>query len=346
MKRTRGSSSSSNETILEACSSSPSIHNSGRAGTAQSSPFPLDPSTVPLPRSLTSGQESTAKTGNSHNVGTGKTVPGDKEQEIEERNADDDSEESIDWDAHSDEDTANNAPQPRQVVKRAKLPQTMAFHVDWWIARIGTAAANLDFKVLCASMMLWREKNEVLQVPTYCMMLSSGPTWEEDDAVSNSAPAQIPQSTSRAPLPLRGADRSSAPMLDWDVLLEDIRRASEQMHQDRKWRIRGKKNAAGWCKWAARQRINQRGEFVDQPEVGYEVEREVDGRTWVIRLGYRRNEAVVENMDVDGEMADADDPVADEQGAGGGDAVQGTLNTPPNNNCNGIDVVMEEAPDP
>ncbi|OAL19941.1 hypothetical protein AYO22_09468 [Fonsecaea multimorphosa] len=151
MQRPRGFSSysaSSNETILEACSSSPyATHTPGPADAVR---FPLDPAIVPLPRTFTSGPDSTVQTvrRNDDDVAGRKKASSGKEQDIDRNNAagNDDEEESIDWDAESEEDTADSAvaPQPRQVVKRAKVPQNMGFHFDWWMARIGTAAVNVS----------------------------------------------------------------------------------------------------------------------------------------------------------------------------------------------------------
>ncbi|KAH0846978.1 hypothetical protein FOPE_11965 [Fonsecaea pedrosoi] len=352
-RRARGrssypSSSSSNETVLEACSSPPPGYPLALADGVQGT-LPSQTSIVALSRRFASNPPKAAsRTGYSHNVAKERTVPGENEAEdIEENDAHghDDSEESIDWDADSDQGTVHNAPQPRRVVRRARLPQTMGFHMDWWIARVATAAINLDFKVLCASMMLWRENNEVLQIPTSRTRSVPQTLGQEDDSCANSLLSQnTRRSPSQAPLLLEGAYRSSASMLDWDALLESIKRASELMHRNRKWRIRGKKNAAGWCRWGAGRRVFRRGEFVEEAEVGYEVKREVDGQTWMIKLGYRRNDAVVEDMDLDGGMDSADETIAAQQGAGGEEVPQETLDSLVRSNSGGVDVVMGESP--
>ncbi|KIW75436.1 hypothetical protein Z517_10177 [Fonsecaea pedrosoi CBS 271.37] len=350
-RRARGRSSyssSSNETVLEACSSPPSGYALALTD-AEQGMLPSQTSIVALSRRLASNPpEAAGRTGYSHNVAKERTVPGEKEaEEIEGNDAHghDDSEESIDWDADSDQDTVHNAPQPRRVVRRAMLPQTMGFHLDWWIARVATAAVNLDFKVLCASMMLWREKNEVLQIPTSRTKSVPQTLGQEHDSCANSPLSQnTRRSPSQGPLLLEGAHRCSTSMLDWDVLLKSIKRASELMHRSRKWRIRGKKNAAGWCRWGAGRRVFHRGEFVEEAEVGYEVKREVDGQTWMIKLGYRRNDAVVEDMDLDGGMDSADETIATEQGAGGEEVPQETLDSLVRSNSGGVDVVMGESP--
>jgi hypothetical protein len=56
---------------------------------------------------------------------------------------------------------------------------------------------------------------------------------------------------------------------------------------------------AGWCERDVRQRAEEKGVFVEELEVGYEVEREVEGAKWSVKLGYRRNDAVVEDMDLE-----------------------------------------------
>ncbi|OAL33937.1 hypothetical protein AYO20_06772 [Fonsecaea nubica] len=155
-RRARGrssysSSSSSNETVLEACSSPPSGYALALADGVQGT-LPSQTSIAALSRRLASNPPKAAgRTGYSHNVAKERTVPGEKKaQDIEGNDAHghDDSEESIDWDADSDEDTVHNAPQPRRVVRRARLPQTMGFHMDWWIARVATAAVNVSILTL------------------------------------------------------------------------------------------------------------------------------------------------------------------------------------------------------
>ncbi|KIW98424.1 uncharacterized protein Z519_00084 [Cladophialophora bantiana CBS 173.52] len=342
--------SSSNETILEAFSSSPATRTPGPADVTRGS-FPSGPSShlphsvVPLRQSLSSGLESTAEVSDSHGVVKGRPLSGNKKQEIVGVD--------VDGDDESDEDTATAASikSRHHVVKRAKLPQTIGFHFDWWIARIATAAVNPDFKVLCASMMLWRERNEILQIPTYRAKAILRTWLKHNGAVPSTLRSQIHQVLSSAApsdsmATLRGAGASPAQTMDWDVLLGEIRQASERMHQDRKWRLRGKKNAAGWCKWGARQRVKDRGEFVEESTTGYEVEREGEGRTLVAMLGYRRNDAVVKAMDLDGEVVDADETVTGERDVEGEEAVQEAMNSPTNYNGDGFDAAMEEAPGP
>ncbi|OAG43390.1 hypothetical protein AYO21_02327 [Fonsecaea monophora] len=155
-RRARGrssypSSSSSNETVLEACSSPPPGYPLALADGVQGT-LPSQTSIVALSRRFASNPPKAAsRTGYSHNVAKERTVPGENEAEdIEENDAHghDDSEESIDWDADSDQGTVHNAPQPRRVVRRARLPQTMGFHMDWWIARVATAAINVSILTL------------------------------------------------------------------------------------------------------------------------------------------------------------------------------------------------------
>jgi hypothetical protein len=73
---------------------------------------------------------------------------------------------------------------------------------------------------------------------------------------------------------------------------------------------------AGWCERGVGQRAEERGVFVEELEVGYEVEREVEGAKWSVKLGYRRNDAVVEDMDLelDGIAGPEKDGTAEEVG--------------------------------
>ena len=62
--------------------------------------------------------------------------------------------------------------------------------------------------------------------------------------------------------------------------------------------------------------MRKRGEFVEELEVGYELEREVEGKKRVVKLGYRRNDAVIEDMDLDegegdGKVAGKNDAAVD-----------------------------------
>lgn len=153
---------------------------------------------------------------------------------------------------------------------------------------------QIDFKALCAGMMLWREKNEV---------------WHPTCRVPPGQPEQPPPNGTYSDAnALRNADGSLASTTDWDVLLAQMTRRSRQMHQTRAWRARGLKNAVGWCKWGRAQGVRARGDFVGDLENGLEVQREVecggdDGmtKTWMLKLGYRREQPPVGIMEIDDE---------------------------------------------
>ena len=152
-------------------------------------------------------------------------------------------------------------------------------------------------------MMLWREQNEIFPVPTYEIRPRSIDAFAGDDSqfawedatISDLSPP--PASVSSSPSNVK----DSVALPEWDVLLQDMKTAARDMHQTRKWRFRGRKNAAGWCQWGTGKRLKERGEFVEESEVGYEVERAVDDKTWAIKLGYRRDDAVVDELDLDEE---------------------------------------------
>ena len=94
--------------------------------------------------------------------------------------------------------------------------------------------------------------------------------------------------------------------------LQGVKTAASDMHQTRKWRSRGRKDAAGWCRWGARQRVKDRGNFVEELEVGYEIERTAGVESWIIKLGYRRNDEVLKDMDLDKEDGEEDTAAAEE----------------------------------
>ena len=131
-------------------------------------------------------------------------------------------------------------------------------------------------------MQLWREKNEIPRAPSHPM----------------SSP-----STAHAANALRAEDSSFASESAWDKLLSETRVLAKVMHQARKRRDERRRNDAAWGKWGAKARVEERGEFVEEQEVGYELEREVDGEKCVLKLGYRRKDAVVEDADLDEDEA-------------------------------------------
>ena len=155
---------------------------------------------------------------------------------------------------------------------------------------------------LCASMQLQRESNEVWPVPT---------ERQRHTAEQNGSP--IPPSIS--PIPdidkLEDQDDLAFPQPDWDELLYEVRLVARKMHQTRKCRMGGRKNAAGWARWAVRRKVEERGEFVETDDE-LEFVSEVDGRKWIIVGGYRRNTAVAATAAID--VIDDSDPDTDGEG--------------------------------
>ena len=137
-------------------------------------------------------------------------------------------------------------------------------------------------------MQRWRDKNDIARVPTH---LEQQPEQHE----SLCSPPALAYTTNA----IRNLDGSYATESDWDRILEEMKLAARDMHQMRKWRVKGRESIVGWCKLRAEQGIEKRGDFVEESEVGYEVERELDGKRWAIKLGYRRRDAVVNDMDLD-----------------------------------------------
>ncbi|KAK5198986.1 hypothetical protein LTR72_001564 [Exophiala xenobiotica] len=155
----------------------------------------------------------------------------------------------------------------------ARMPQTIGFHFDWSIGRFAAAAKEVNIKALCASIMLWRERNEV----------SPYLTWQnhQEDGQAPVRPTE------------RGAvtDTSSVHATNWDILLQGVVRTSQDMHRRRKWNVRAAKNAVGWCQLEVKQAARC-GKFVEDVEGGFQLDRalrdgaEAEGRT--LYLGYRR----------------------------------------------------------
>ena len=149
-------------------------------------------------------------------------------------------------------------------------------------------------------MQLWREKNEVDQVLIYEI--------------------QRPHQQKLGPVPppaeyfldaLVNPDGSFASESYRDAFLQEVEWKARDMHQTRKWRTEGRRNAAGWCKWGAKQRSEDRGCFVEEDVVGYEIQRKVDRQEWVIQLGYRRDDTVLDDMDLDEEDGGEDTPAGE-----------------------------------
>ncbi len=98
---------------------------------------------------------------------------------------------------------------------------------------------------------------------------------------------------------LRSEDGLYVSQSNWDELLREMKSMARDMHQARKWREQGRKSVSRWCKWGANERLKERGDFVEEFAVGYEIERGADGEVWSVKLGYRRNDAVADEMDLD-----------------------------------------------
>jgi hypothetical protein len=125
----------------------------------------------------------------------------------------------------------------------------------------------------------------------------------------------------------------------WDKFLADVRTASREMHQTRKRRIQWREKTAGWCKWRARSQATLKGDFVEEFEVGYEIPRAIDEVTWSIKLGYRRNDAVMNDADLD-----LDERGLTEKAATGGESVASNADQNADDGArhkNGIEGVVE-----
>jgi hypothetical protein len=140
---------------------------------------------------------------------------------------------------------------------------------------------------VCLDLQKLRAEHEVLCVPTFRVYHFS-----HNDS---SRPSSSMANGVNAP---RTRDISYTSKPDWDLLLREIRTAARDMHQIRKWRMDGRRNAAGWARWGAKQQVAERGEFVEEAEVGYEVPKKVDGQESSLKLGFRRKDAVVDDRDL------------------------------------------------
>ncbi|KAJ9612368.1 hypothetical protein H2200_003965 [Cladophialophora chaetospira] len=195
-----------------------------------------------------------------------------------------DSEESINWDESSeDEEEQERQRYPKEPEGQSTFPRTIGFWFDSWVAQVGANAVNIDLQALCAGMQLWRATNEVPRVPTHLVQ------------TTQSSSSITPYCANA----LRDEDGSFASQSDWDALLLEMKALAKDRHQGRKRRGERRRNVAAWASWGAKERAKERGEFVEEQEVGYELEREVDGQKWIVKLGYRRKDAVVEDMDLD-----------------------------------------------
>ena len=79
-------------------------------------------------------------------------------------------------------------------------------------------------------------------------------------------------------------------LTDWDYLLQEMRVARDKMHRRRKWKTRGLKHAAGWCRWAARDWEKLSRKTIKDLDGGSECKRtpideEGEGPVWEIKPG-------------------------------------------------------------
>ncbi|KIV84934.1 hypothetical protein PV11_00679 [Exophiala sideris] len=182
----------------------------------------------------------------------------------------------------------------KRSTKTARIPDTMAFHFDWRIGRTGSEVTNVDLKALCASIMLWREKNDIPQSSALQKRTLDGSDevkrrhGQHTATVSNN-PNEIGS--------VAGNPRRTRPM-DWDMLLQQMKRASEDMRRTRKWKMRGLKHAAGWCQWSRKQAARSQGEFVEARDSGNRIHRTIGDETapkeWTVYLGYRQETATAD----------------------------------------------------
>lgn len=157
---------------------------------------------------------------------------------------------------------------------------------------------QVDIKALCASMMLWRERNEV----------SPYLTWRNRRVLDHRKDGQAPGAA---------ADSSSVHGTHWDILLRGVVQTSQDMHQRRKWNVRVAKNAVVWCQLEVNQAARW-GKFVEDVEGEFRLDRrledgaEAEERT--LYLGYRREV-----------RKPADRAVSDNHGGKTGDGVVGRV---------------------
>ncbi|EHY56630.1 hypothetical protein HRR83_002288 [Exophiala dermatitidis] len=290
-----------------------------------------------------------------------------------------------------------------RTIKRAAMPQTAAFHWDWWIARLATEARDIDLKAFLARLMRVREKNEIPRVPTSRVALvleskdrsnvngisddedqqddgyddeeeedaneddedswlevdvtdvdvdddettdsetgSDGDDGDSDDEAEDDAIEQTdntngdgdkdsicsnvrPQPRQQPPLAaynnplsiadaLRNPDRSFASETGWDVFLEHIRQKSRHMRDTRRWRMRGLKNAAGWCKWQRGEWIREDGQFVSEREDEFESKRTMSEKQYLDKTDAAPAAAIDDNRQSGGEIG-GDTEQAEDEGA-------------------------------
>ncbi|EXJ80422.1 hypothetical protein A1O1_08567 [Capronia coronata CBS 617.96] len=155
---------------------------------------------------------------------------------------------------------------------------------------------------------------------------------DDDERLRQAFPSQLdlprPDAFSAATA-LRNHDGSFASGTGWDLLLQRIQLASRAMRENRRWKMRGLKSAAGWCKWQHKQCVAVDGEFITDLEGGYRLKRTLKdnedtggnetsigngtrtrtgegSRVWNINLGYRREGDVAGEDAMDWSNGDID----------------------------------------
>ncbi|ETI22977.1 hypothetical protein G647_04773 [Cladophialophora carrionii CBS 160.54] len=298
-QRRRVYSFSSNETILEVYSSSP-----------PSSTEPVGVDTTPTWKVLANDLIASSARGTSfchsrglpthyHDIARSTAnLNGDRENlDLTEVEGEEEyeSEESIDWDEEEEEEEERQQRLAcrKQPTAQSTFPQTMGFWFDSWIAEVGARAVNADLQALCGTIQLWRAGTDI---PRVMMQEGQG---EEYQQAEQGSPLPFLQlfSTTDGIDTLGEQDGPLISQTGWDRLLREMRTMARHMHQARKRREEWRNMISDWCEQGVALRVRGRGAFVDELEVGYEVEREVDGTKWSVKLGYRRNDAVVEDMD-------------------------------------------------
>ncbi|KAL2432520.1 hypothetical protein ABEF95_012226 [Exophiala dermatitidis] len=113
---------------------------------------------------------------------------------------------------------------------------------------------------------------------------------------------------------LRNQDRSFSSETGWDVFLEHICQKSRHMRDTRRWRMRGLKNAAGWCKWQRGEWIREDGEFVSEREDVFESERTMSEKQHLVETD-AAPAAVIEDNRQSGDEIGGDGEQAEDEAA-------------------------------
>ncbi|KAI1627552.1 hypothetical protein EDD37DRAFT_265949 [Exophiala viscosa] len=142
--------------------------------------------------------------------------------------------------------------------------------------------------------MLWREKNDIPQRSE--IQIRRLDPWDEEQQIHGQHTTTVSNKSNEIGSGPKNPRRT--PPADWDMLLHQMRRVSEDMRRTRKWKSRGLKHAAGWCQWSRKQAARSQGEFVQDRDNGYRLHRTIEGQTglkeWAMHLGYRRETATAD----------------------------------------------------